>query len=203
MAIVTGIRENRGMVEVDLDGTAFARVRRQHFAKCPLEERQAVDPEAWLGRVAAVQYPDAWEAALTSLDAAARTAKDIAASLRRRGYVPPVIDAVVARLTETGLVDDARYAERMAEVQSKKPVGLYAFKQKLRAKGISDDDAEAALAAFDDEQQQAACLAAGQKLLRRYADLPEREARAKLSQALGRRGFGWDVIEGVVDQLFG
>lgn len=202
MAIVTGIRENRGMVEVDLDGSTVARVRRAHFARCPLEEHQDVDLDAWLGRVAAAQFPDAWEAALNSLDTAARTAKDIATSLRRRGYVSPVIDAVVARLTESGLIDDARYAERMAEVQSKKPVGLYAFRQKLRAKGISDDDAEAALAAFDDEQQQAACLAAAQKLVRRYANLPWREARAKLSQALGRRGFGWDVIEGVVEQVF-
>lgn len=202
MAIVTGIRENRGVVEIELDGRRFARVRRQHFSKCPLEEGEEVDAEAYLGRVAAVQFPDAWEAALTSLDYAARTAREIDASLRRRGYVPPVAEAVVAKLAENGLIDDARYAERLAEAQSKKPVGIYAFRRKLRAKGISDEDSEAALAAFDDAQQQAACLAAGQKLFRKYAELPPREGRAKLSQALGRRGFGWDVVEGVVDQLF-
>ena len=202
MPVVTAIRESRGMVEIEADGRAMARIRRQHFAKCPLKEGQAVDPEAWLSRAAAVQFPDAWEAALTSLEAADRTAKDIATSLRRRGYVAPAIDAVVARLTETGLVNDARYAERLAEVQSKKPVGVYAFRRRLRAKGISEDDAEAALDAFDDEQQAAACLAAAQKLARRYADLPAREARAKLSQALARRGFGWDAITGVVDGMF-
>ena len=202
MAIVTGIQERRGLMEIDLDGSFFARVRRQHFEKCPLEEGQAIDPEAYLGRVAAVQFPDAWEAALTSLDFAARTARDIGTSLRRRGYVDPVIEAVTAKLTESGLIDDARYAERLAETQSKKPVGIYAFKRKLRARGISDEDAENALASFDDAQQQAACLAAAQKLYRKYAELPSREGRAKLSQALGRRGFSWDVVESVIDRLF-
>ncbi len=202
MAIVTGIRDRRGVVEVDLDGCLFARVRRQHFLKCPLEEGQSMDPEAYLNRLAAVQFPDAWEAALTSLDCAARTARDIGTSLRRRGYVPPVAEAVVAKLAESGLIDDARYAERLAETQSKKPVGIYAFKRRLRARGISDADAESALAAFDDDQQQAACLAAAQKLYRKYAELPPREGRAKLCQALGRRGFGWDVIDSVVDRLF-
>ena len=203
MAIVTGIRENRGIVEIDVDGRTVARVRRQHFAACPLEEGQTLDVDAWLDRVAAAQFPDAWEAALTSLDRAERTARDIARSLSRRGYVPAVVEAVNARLAETGLVDDARYARRMAEQQAQKPVGLYAFKRRLRAKGISDDDAEDALAAFDDAQQRDACRAAAQKLLRRYAELPEREGRAKLSQALARRGFGWDVVEGVTDELFG
>ena len=202
MAIVTGIQERRGIVEIDLDGAPFVRVRRQHFEKFPLEAGQALDPEAYLGRVAAAQFPDAWEAALTSLDSAARTARDIGMSLRRRGYVPPVAEAVVAKLMESGLVDDARYAERLAETQSRKPVGVYAFKRKLRARGISDEDAEDALAAFDDAQQRAACLAAAEKLFRKYAELPPREGKAKLSQALGRRGFGWEVIEGVVDQLF-
>ena len=61
---------------------------------------------------------------------------------------------------------------------------------------------EEALSAFDEEQQRAACLEVAQSLFRRYAELPRREGRAKLSQALARRGFGWDAIESTVDQLF-
>ena len=36
---------------------------------------------------------------------------------------------------------------------------------------------------------------------RRYEGLPRREARAKLSQALARRGFGWDSVRASVDAL--
>ena len=58
-------------------------------------------------------------------------------------------------------------------------------------------------AAFDDDQQRIAALQAAQKLYRKYEALPEREARAKLSQALARRGFGWDAIESAVDEVMG
>lgn len=201
MAIVTEIRENRGIVEVVTEGSTFARVRKAHFDRLPLAVGDDVDEEAWLDRVAAVQFADAYEAALTSLDRSERTARDLANALRRKGIVQPAVDAVLARLTENGLIDDARYARRMAELQASKPVGLYAFKRKLRAKGIHDDDAGEALAAFDDDQQRAAAVQAAQKLYRKYEALPEREARAKLSQALARRGFGWDAIEGAVEEI--
>ena len=201
MSFVTDINERRGVVEIVADGSTVARVRKAHYEKYPVHTGEDIDVEAYLGRVAAVQFSDAYEAALTSLDACARSAKELSNSLRRRGYVEPVIEAVVARLTENGLIDDAEYALRMAQLQSAKPVGVYAFKRRLRAKGISDDDAEAALAAFDDGQQRSAALEAARKLYRKYEALPAREAKAKLSQALARRGFGWDAIEGAIDEI--
>ena len=202
MAVVTDIRENRGMVEVILEGATFARLRKKHFDKCHLAPGDDIDETAWLDRVAAAQFADAYETALSSLDRSARTAHDLSSTLRRKGIVQPAIDAVLARLRENGLIDDASYAQRMAELQASKPVGLYAFKRKLRAKGISDDDAEDALAAFDDDQQRAAAQQAAQELCTKYEALPEREARAKLSQALARRGFAWDAIESAVESLF-
>ena len=201
MAVVTGIQENRGLVEIALDGVIAARVRKVHYEKCPVELGAELDIDEYLDRVAAAQFSDGYEAALTSLDFCARSALEIGKALRRKGYVEPCVQAVVERLRENGLIDDARYAQRMAEVQSNRPVGVYAFRRKLRAKGISDDDAEEALSAFDDEQQRDAALAAARQLYRKYQDLPEREARAKLSQALARRGFGWDAIEGAMEEL--
>ena len=201
MAIITGIEVNRGRVIVQADGAEIARLPKTHFEKCPLRAGDDIDPEAWLDRVAAVQFADAYEAALTSLDACARSSRELKNSLKRKGFVPAAIEAAVERLRESGLIDDAQYALRMAETQAGKPVGVYAFKRKLMAKGISEDDAEEALAAFDDDQQRAACRAAAEKLWRKYEALPPREARAKLSQALARKGFGWDVIESVTDDF--
>ena len=201
MPTVTGIEDRRGVVEIIADGATVARVRRAHFEKCPVAMGDEIDPEAYLGRVAAAQFADCYEAALTSLDFCARSAKELSNTLRRKGYVEPAVEAVVARLTENGLIDDACYARRMAEVQSAKPVGVYAFKRKLRAKGISEEDAEDALAAFDEDQQREAALLAAQKLWRKYEALPEREARAKLSQALVRRGFSWDAVESAVEGI--
>ena len=75
------------------------------------------------------------------------------------------------------------------------------MRRKLRARGIGEEDAEAALNMLDDEQQAQAAQAAARSLLRKYASLPAREGRAKLSQALARRGFGWDSVRASVDAL--
>ena len=201
MPIVTQIHARQSVVEIEADGATVARVRREYFARCPLSPGDEIEVDGYIDRVASVQLSDAYEAALTSLERCDRTARDLALSLRRRGYVEPAVKAVIERLTENGLIDDARYARRMAQLQSAKPVGVYAFKRKLRAKGIGEDDAQEALEAFDDGQQQAAARQAAEKLFRKYESLPKREARAKLSQALARRGFGWDAIQCAVDAL--
>lgn len=201
MGIVTGLREFRGVVIVALDGCDALRVRRTHFEKRPLAEGEAVDPQAYEDSVAAIQLADAYEAALTALDSRAQTARELERALLNKGYVRPAVEAAVERLRENRLIDDARIAGRIAESSADKPVGVYALRRKLKAKGISDEDANAALEAFDDDQQQAAARRAAEKLLKRYEGLSRREARAKLSQALARRGFGWDSVRASVDAL--
>lgn len=201
MNIVTDIQERRGIVEVSVDGCVGLRVRKNHFAKRPLEKGQAVDLEEYENSVAAVQFSDAYEAALTSLDHSARTAKELERSLLTKGYVPSVAASVIERLTENRLIDDKQLAGRIAESNSGKAVGVYALKRKLRAKGISEEDASEALEVFDDAQQQAAARLAAGKLYRRYSMLTAREARAKLSQALARRGFPWEAVREAVDAL--
>lgn len=201
MAIVTDIEVARGRVIVRADGLEIARIPKRHFEANPLRAGDDIDPDQWLDRVAASQLNDAYESALNSLDFCARSAKELKNALRRKGFLDPAIDATVERLREIGLIDDARYAKRMAEVQSAKPVGVYAFRHKLMAKGISEQDAESALMDFDDDQQRAACRAAAEKLWRKYESLPRREGRAKLSQALARRGFGWEAIEAAIESV--
>lgn len=201
MAMVSDVREFRGLVELSLDGALWLRVRKQHFFKRPLGVGEDVDPDAYVDALAALQAADCYEAALCMLDQAAHSGGALCEKLVRRGYVRPAAEAAVERLKEIRIVDDEGYAQRMAQAQLKRPVGAYAVRRKLQAKRLPEDAIEAAMAGFDDEQQAEACRAAAEKLQRKYAGLPSREARAKLSQALARRGFGWDQIRGAVDAL--
>lgn len=201
MSFITDISEFRGIMQISAEGCSPLRIRKVHFAKRPLEVGDDIDLEEYESVMASIQFPDAYEAALTSLDFCARTAQEIQRSLRMKGYVAPAAEAVVARLIENRLLDDRQLAARIAESNASKPIGIYAVKRKLQAKGISEEDASDALEALDDEQQQAAALQAGKKLLRRYSSLPTRETRAKLSQALARRGFGWEAVRSAVDSL--
>lgn len=203
MAHVTEIRELRGLVQLSLDGVSWIRLRKKHFLKRPLEEGEVIDPEEYLSTISAIQASDCYEAALTMLDMAAQTQNDLIRKLIFKGYAAPAAEAAVRRLCEIGLVDDRRYAERIAQSQLKKPVGAYAVKRKLMAKRLPEEDIEAVMEDFDSQQQTDACRAAAEKLWRKYKTLPVREGRAKLSQALARRGFSWDAIASATDIIVG
>lgn len=201
MAMVSSIRESRGLVEISLDGVLWLRVRKKNFAQRPLEAGEGIDPEAYLDSLSALQAADCYEAALTMLDQAAQTSGALCKKLAYKGYVPPAAEAAVARLVENRLVNDQYYAQRMAQAQLGRGVGAYAVRRKLQAKHLPEEAIEAAMEGFDAEQQAQACREAAEKLWRKYAALPAREGRAKLSQALARRGFGWESIRTVVDEL--
>lgn len=201
MAVVSEIRENRGMIDISLDGVRWISLRKKHFSMRPLEPDESIDPDEYIDSIAAIQAADCYEAALCMLDVAAQTRGDITRKLARKGFVLPAAEAAAARLCENGLIDDRRFAERIAQSQLKKPVGAYAVKRKLRAKQLSEENVEAAMEGFDAEQQASACRAAAEKLWRKYSALPGREGRAKLSQALARRGFSWDSIQSAIEAI--
>ena len=194
MSTVTEVRAFRGVARLSFDDAAPLKVRLKHFKALPLAAGDDVDVEEYSLRVAQAQRADVYEAALGSLDLCARTRQELRRSLLARGYVPAAVEATLDRLAESGLIDDRRYAAR--------PVGAYAVRRKSRAKGISEEDAERALDMLDDAQQAEAAQAAARGLLRRYAGLPAREGRAKLSQALARRGFSWDAVRAAVDAVW-
>ena len=199
MAYVTDIRMLRGVVGIYGDGTLLLRVAKKHFDKLKLSVGDDIDTDEYTDRIAALQSADAYEFALTCLDFSQRTASELTKKLISRGYVRPAAEAAIQRLTEAGIIDDSRYAKRITETASRKNVGIYAMKRKLMAKGFSEEDTENALETLDDEQQLSAAKATADKYRSKYASLPPREARMKLSQALARRGFSWDIISRALD----
>ncbi len=201
MAVVTHIEERRSLIHVDVDGRLLCKVKKSFFQKLPLSEGDVLDEQQYLDRLAALQLNACYEDALSLLDFSARASGEMRRKLLLKGYLEPVVDAAIQRLSENRLIDDARYAERVVESACGK-VGLFALKRKLRAKGIDEETAEAALDAVDEADQLDAAKHLAQKLLHKYAAQDERQARAKISQALARRGFSWDVVSAALEGLF-
>ena len=124
VVVISQVRRVRALAYVYADGSLLLRIAWKHFQKNPLREGDVIDPEAYTDQLAAAQFKDAYEAALTCLDRSERTGSDLTRALVYKGYVPPAAEAAVARLTEAGLVDDLRYASRLAESAAGKPVGI-------------------------------------------------------------------------------
>lgn len=202
MAEITRLESGRLTVTVFLDDGKSLKIRKKDAALPCVQPGNEIDFDELTGRICASQLAEGYEAALSLLDYCARTEKTLRDKLRAKGYLEPVLDAVTERLRAARLLDDGMIAESIVSSMISSGKGLYAMKQKLRAKGISEEDSEAALAAVSDESQTEGCTETAKKLYRKYAALDRRQAKQKLSQALARRGFGWDSIETALSRIF-
>jgi len=106
--------------------------------------------------------------------------------LLRAGVSVGDAEAVVAELQQTGLVDDARFAEERARVLAGKGKGDAAIRFDLERAGVGPDELEAALGALDPERERAAALVA------------RRGASPATARLLAGRGFDEEVVAALV-----
>jgi regulatory protein len=60
---------------------------------------------------------------------------------------------------------------------------------------------KSAAATVDEDMEREGALSAARSRVGRLAGLDRREARRKLTAFLQRRGFAWDTIHGVLDEI--
>ena len=146
----------------------------------------------------------AYLAALRFLEARPRSIAEVRARLGRKDFAPEAIDAAIARLAELELLDDAAFARYWVENrQAHRPRGVGALRDELRRKGIDADVTAEVLddALTGDEAASAWELARG--ALRKYAGSQDRNAfTRRMGSYLQRRGYTFEVIRPIVDQLW-
>jgi len=132
----------------------------------------------------------------------------VARSARAHGTDPEAgataVEALVARLTQAGLLDDQAYALARARSLHRRGGSAYAIRGRLAAKGVDSaliDEALAALAEQAAEPELAAALAFARR--RRIGPFRHHSMRAaqrdKDLAALGRQGFSIHLARRVID----
>ncbi len=99
---------------------------------------------------------------------------------------------VVARLAEVGLLDDERYAQRLAQsLSSAKRYPKRRVAQELQRRGVDRETATLATQELTCEDYEQALALIEKKYYNRTTD---RESRQKVMAALARRGFSYEAI---------
>jgi len=152
----------------------------------------------WLSddEIAALQDRDevhrAHENALHYLEYRPRSVEEVRRHLKGKGTAPDVIEQVIARLLNAGLLDDRAFARYWLENRSDlRPRGERALRQELRLKGISDEIIAEILSEGHDEDEAAYRAAVVQARKVRTAD--PLEFRRKMEAHLVRRGFSYEL----------
>lgn len=200
MPLFTEKEEKRGIVTLMFDDRTRLTIRKKDFERFPLERDEEVDFSDYENRVCAFQAPEAYEAALTILDYSARTESEMKKKLTMKGYLKAVTESVIERLKDARLLDDRQLAERIAENANSRGIGAYALKRKLKTRGFNEEDIEYASTQMDEDMEKEGAFRECARLYRKYANLPSREAKVKLSAALSRRGYSWDAVSEAIER---
>ena len=134
---------------------------------------------------------DAYELALRALERKERSTAELACWLRERGVAEEDLEAAIARLTELGELDDARFARRYAEDKRELAAwGSERIQATLLARGLAPEDIEAALAPDSEPDQVERAI---ELLVRRGRSLDSDGARASALGYLTRKGYTYEI----------
>ena len=146
----------------------------------------------------------AYDYALYLLAARGYTTRNLRRKLTQKDYESAEVDAVMTRLIDAGLIDDARYAREYARQKlTSGAVSVRRVERELAVKGIPLELARAAtdeVMADEPVDIQKSIETAARKKLVSMGDLPADVKRRRLFAFLARRGFEIDDIRRVVEK---
>ena len=140
--------------------------------------------------------PALYDAAIKILMRRAHSVSEMKKALIRRTADEDLIQKVIARLKQNGLVDDARYARQFARQRTEiRHQGKYRVARELRARGVPDHHIETAVEELAANTDEAAMVR--QRIQRKLKFLRgeiDDKKIASLYRTLLRAGFSSDTI---------
>ncbi|MFA5010220.1 MAG: RecX family transcriptional regulator [Patescibacteria group bacterium] len=189
--------KNPERINLYVDGKFYRGLDRLVAMKLGLKSGLILNPKL-LDQLETTQSENsAWEWALKSLQISPKSKRDMGIRLRRK-FEPPLVEAVMERLTNANLLDDQKLAEQwinrfvLQNTKSRKEILL-----KLRQKGIEESAIKSAAAGIPDGTIAVLNLAKiKNRSLKR--ELSWKERFEKLASYLARKGFSYQEIRQTV-----
>jgi len=203
MDIVTGLEKQRGKMRMIINEDTTILVPMSLFRERPFQVGDPIDMDDYDHWLMLRQYRHALDRAVVFLTARARSKKEVERKLLQCGYLPSTVEMVLLKLETMNILNDADFAAQWVEARGDKLLGKRRIQQELRQKGISQEEADAAISSLDDDSQQEQANRLAAKLASRYAKDEPRKAAQKLMQALVRRGFDWDLAKQAASSALG
>ncbi len=132
----------------------------------------------------------------------ARSRSELAETLRKRNVPVEAAAAVLDRMTEVGLIDDAAYAQSWVDSrQQRRHLSRSVLRRELQQKGIDREVVDEAINQVTVEDEREAAVALAEKKLRSLRGLDAAVKRRRIAGALARKGFGSDLVGSVLRDL--
>jgi regulatory protein len=136
---------------------------------------------------------------LRALTGAPKTRSQLADLLAKRGVPDDAAEAVLDRLTEVGLIDDAAFARAwVSSRQAGRGLARRALSQELRAKGVEPEVAAEAVEAVGEDDERAAARRLVDRKVGAMRRLDRATATRRLMGMLARKGYNGGLAAAVI-----
>src|SRR5437870_12241364 len=137
-----------------------------------------------------------YDVAVRALMRRAHSVHEMKKKLERRSDNELLVQLVMARLKENGMIDDARYAKQFARQRTEsRKQGKFRIARDLRGRGIPDRHISSALEEVGQNSDEAAMVRQRiERKLRSYRGEIDEKKMASMYGSLLRAGFSADVV---------
>jgi regulatory protein len=209
--IVTKIERQRKRpqrVNIFVDGEFAAGAHESVLLQMQLRKGDAIEQRVIEKLRALESFEAARDKALRLISHRLRSRQEIRTRLMHKEFDPGVIDEVVARLSESGVLDDERFAKAFVhDLIMRKSVGRSLLRRELILKGIAKEIIERTLqTSVQDDEEETRALESAESQLAKYRRSSKKtdqlKQRQRIVSFLGRRGFDFSIIRSVTRKLF-
>ena len=192
-------KKRKGRLNVYIDGAFAFGVDQRVALEHAIHEGDGISKEKMDAILLDEEKARAKDKALALLSYRSRSVAELRKKLLEKGFSERTVGSVVDDLLRVGLLDDVRFAS--AYVHSRmlqKPMGKRLLMRELFQKGIDEETAEKSIdEGYEGRSEADIARELAEKRIARSGG-EGRKARKRLADFLLRRGFGWDVIQPVL-----
>jgi len=169
-----------------------------------VKEKIRVDTELNPDRISELERSDrikqGMDTAVRFLGYRPRSETEIKERLQRHGFEGDIIDIVISKLKEQGLVDDRAFARFWTENrESFNPHSQYFTRRELKQKGVAEEIIDETVSTIDDGESAYRIALTGTRRINtaEYGDF-----RNRLGGYLRRRGFSYETINKTIERIW-
>jgi len=199
---ITSIKpqKNRKRFNIYLDGKFAFALSAEALVKADLK----IDQETTEKDVEILRYKDSrdklYNKALKFLSYRPRSEREVRDYLEKKGGDTKIVEEITGKLKKQNLVDDHAFTTWWIEQRSRfRPKGKHLLWLELLKKGIKKEIIEDSL--FSEKEELDLAKKAARKKVKSYKNLEPLEFRQKMTAFLARRGFNWEVIKKVLEEI--
>ncbi len=197
------IRHGEPRFNIYLDGRFGFALPAEVLTKAGLKINQTLTQSETDKLVKENEFAKFYDFVLRFISVRPRSEKEIKDWFKRKEVGDETQQMIWKKLEHLGYINDEEFAKWWVEQRTAfRPTGKRALEMELRQKGVSREVISSHITSHASPVTEIdLAKRAVEKKLKIYKNLPPLELKKKLSSFLARRGFSWETIEKVIDEI--